>query len=294
MLKVYHHLNAPVWSDVYKKCFLKNQKTNGAYTYSQEIVANHIPAIEDLFEDKNVIIMTVGNPSDLKDDLSKVDFIISYLHERLERDNQRIENNKKLNKKIIYITSRKNVKEYLDEQNIPCIWLPMSIDSYYVKSKGIDIKNRYADRFIFFGNAYFGKRNLFNPLKEFLHSKGYKLDSICNNIYCKEGSKPVKVKRENIFKILSYYKYGAADGRCALEMYSLGLKVFITGPFFGGIITNEEEYKLQQSVNFAAIGEYTFSNSFEKCFENIDKSLNKVLDTREAAQILRKELIKII
>lgn len=296
MITVYDHENSPIWSAIYKDKFARLGKTNGAYTYSQEIVKYHIPVMKKVLEQyqlffNNPTIITVGNSYDIQD-IGGTDLFINYLHEKLGRDLERVKKSLILPIPHIFITGRIEVKEELNKRGIPCIWLPMSVDINYLNQYKKEDNERYNTRVIFFGNKYFNKKLTYRHWKKLLNQKGIALDSICNNIYYKQKIGIDKLTREEIISVLCDYKYAIASGRCALECLALGVKTIISGEKMGGLIMNDQDFHKQSLCNLVARGVNTFSEDFETCWENIDNSILKTTTTTDILPFLETELKK--
>lgn len=292
---VFDHNTELYWANRYKQLHAALGKTNGAYTYSQEIVKYQVPVLERLLKDKHAFVFTVGHSFDYK--LSGQPLVINYLHEAFSREKDRIERSITRNKtRHIWITGRYKDSLLIKRQYGTCIFLPMSIDADYIRSFATD-QPRFTNRIIFFGNRYFNKRATESWIRTFFHKLNIKVDSISNNLYEPEGEKPILLKREAVLRVLSHYKYGIGSEKCALEMYALGLKVLLSGEKFCGIITNDEEFKKHTKTNFCvtpAEGVVTFSPDIKTCWENIDNSLTKTVDSKDVLPILEEELKKYI
>lgn len=294
MITIYDHTNSPIWAETYKERFAAHQKTNGAYTYSQEIVKYHIPVIKEALNkynpNLNTVIMSVGESYNLPNIQNK-NLIIQYLHEKFERDWLRVEKSIKLPVKHIFITGRIKVQKELEKRGIACIWLPMSIDKQYILQHSDINKKRYENRIIYFGNKYMGKGLTFDILRNFFLARQIAFDSIYNNVYTRYDGDNIKITRDNIMQVLSNYKYGIGNGRCALEMFALGIKVLISGARIGGIIMNAEDFNKHSLNNFAADNDdFTFSNNILECWNSIDKSITKTTDIADVLPILKDKL----
>ena len=288
---VFDHKTELYWAKRYRQFHATSGKTNGAYTYSQEIVKYQVPVLEKLLKDKHAFVFTVGHSFDYK--LTGHPIVINYLHEAFPREKDRIVRSiTRNNTPHIWITGRYKDSLIIKQYYGKCIFLPMSIDADYVRSFATD-KPKFTDRIIFFGNTYFNKRATEPMLRAFFKKLNIKVDSIANNIYTPEGEKPILLTREAVLRVLSHYKYGIGSEKCALEMYALGLKVLLSGEKFCGIITNEEDFQKHMKTNFCvtpAEGVVTFSSDIKKCWDNIESSLTKTVDSKDVLPILESEL----
>lgn len=296
VIKVYDHLNHPLWCPLYKQRHLSRGRTNGGYTYSQDIVKFQIPLIIDILkkQDKyqNIVISTVTmiDPCILT---KTTDLVICYLHESIERElSGCLKIRKFYDKKIIFICSRKDVYNKLRAVGFKCIFIPMSIDTKQLKDYVIPKNEKYQDkRVIYFGNKYLGKDTLFAETKAAFIRNGWTFDEISSNIFNNNG---VKLSRDEIFNILTKYKYGIAGGRCALEMNYLGIKTLISMETNQGIWTTDEEFKKHIDDNFAGNNLCTYSKDLDECINNFDKAICKTIDSKEVLPELEKQLKEII
>ena len=290
---VFNHETAKIWSNRYRYLCSSKGKTNGAYTYSQEINKHHIPLIENLFKNKNVVVFTVDHSFHYQ--IKDKPLIITYLHESLKAEQSRINQCLARHKtKHIWITGRYRDSLVIKQKYGPCIFLPISIDTDYVKK--FDSKQpRFTDRIIFFGNTYYNKGATIPFLHKFFKTQHIKFDTIINNVYTAEGHPPLPVTREAILSILSHYNYGIGSGKCFLEMNALGLKTLISGEKFCGLITNEREFDIQTKTNFCAsqeAGIISYSPQIKKCWDNIDNAYIKTIDSKDVLPILESKLKK--
>lgn len=166
----------------------------------------------------------------------------------------------------------------MESKGINATWVPMAIDVAEV-SKYNTGQKRCEDKIIYFGNLYRDKHDQFEDLQQLCRSVGLTMDYISDG--CFNGDK--KVSQEEAWKIISTYKYGIGVGRCALEMYALGLKVLIAGNQFGGIVIDEADWNVQEKTNFNG-RVITFDRDVKACLESLDKSLVCNLLVRDIAK----------
>lgn len=283
---IYDHETHPIWMPVYRAKFEALGKTNGAYTYSQDIKKYHLPIILQEIaktEYEYTLISTVGrlSPGIVP---PETQLIIYYLHESLEREIPRVKNLIRwYHGKIIFISARiENINE-IRNLGLSAIHLPLSIEvsaiAKYAK------KQKYTGkRVIYFGNKYLGKDGAYEPTKQAFLSNGWKWDEISNNQF--NGGE--RLSRPEILKILSNYQYGIGEGRCFLEMNALGIKTLIACTKVMGIITNEKEFERHKLGNFAVGDFFTFSDNIQTCIDNIDKIMIKSHDVLEVLPILQQ------
>lgn len=290
---VFDHKTELYWAKRYQQLHAISGKTNGAYTYSQEIVKYQVPVLEKLLKDKHAFVFTVGHSFDYK--LTGHPIVINYLHEAFPKEKDRIVRSiTRNNTPHIWITGRYKDSLIIKQYYGKCIFLPMSIDADYVRSFATD-KPKFTDRIIFFGNTYYNKGATIPFLHKFFKTQHIKFDTIINNVYTAEGHPPLPVTREAILSILSHYNYGIGSGKCFLEMNALGLKTLISGEKFCGLITNEREFDIQTKTNFCAsqeAGIISYSPQIKKCWDNIDNAYIKTIDSKDVLPILESKLKK--
>ncbi len=291
MITIYNHRTHPIWSSIYKRRFKRLGKTNGAYTYSQDIVKHHLPVIIDILNKqkkyKNILISTVAT---LSENIipKNIDLIIEYIHESAVRD---IPKCIKLseNTKCIFVTSREESYNKLKDAGIDCVFIPMAIDTE--KFDEYKNSNKYTGkRVIYFGNKYLGKDGYYRKTKDAFLRKGWTFDEISCNIF----NGKLKLDREEILETISKYKYGIGEGRCFLELNALGVKTLICASTCQGIITNDTEFELHKLTNFADGKVWTFSKSIQECIDNFDKAIIKTVDVSEILPILEKGIREIV
>jgi hypothetical protein len=282
---IFDHNSHPIWRDRYDKFFLITGTTNGAYTYSQNIIEFHIPELIKQINKtkyKNILINTVGT---ITDDIlpDGIDLIIYYLHEHENREIPRIQLIKQFYfGRIIFITPRLLRAEKLNKLNYETIFLPMSIDCNELKR--YITNNKYEDkRVLFFGNMYLGKDRNYLKLKKAFVKQGWTFDTLTGN-KLNEGE---MLSREDIFTIISKYKYGIGVGRAVLEMNALGLKTIICAKNINGIMVSDADYEYMKENNFTDVEVPCFSNDINILIKRFDKAMIKSLDVREILPIIK-------
>lgn len=292
-ITIFDHNTHQSWNALYKSRHESVNRTNGGYTYSQDIVKYHVPVIKEILANqttyKNIFICSVQMPeNELL--MAKPDLVICYLHESLQREYPRcMEFLSRYKGKTVFITSRANLCEKLNENGMTAILLPMAIDiqalADFTKSE------KYNDkRVIYFGNKYLGKSGYFEQTKSTFIKNGWVFDEICYNKF--NGIK--SLNKKEMFDILSKYRYGVAEGRCFLELNALGVKTLICASACQGIITNNTEFELHKLTNFADGKVWTFSKSIQECIDNFDKAIIKTVDVSEILPILEQGIREII
>jgi hypothetical protein len=293
MITIYDHNTHPLWVGLYKFRHESKNRTNGGYTYSQDIVKYHIPVIKDILSKQdlynNIIISSVAllEPSMTP---PETDLFICYLHENSIRELPRITGFLSWYKgDVIFITSRAELHKELKDRNIKSVLLPMSIDvsaiAKYAKSE------KYADkRVLYFGNTYLGKGGSLSYVKQAFIKKGWIFDQISFNMFNGGHS----LTRDQIFDIIAKYKYGIGEGRCVLEMNALGLRTLVCASSNQGIFTNDDDFALQRAHNFSDGTIWTFSPDINECIDNFDKAIVKTIDVQDVLPILKEQLERVL
>lgn len=290
MITVYDHLTHPTWADSYLTVFESIGRTNGAYTYSQDICKYHLPIINNILAVQtkyaNSLVSTVGtlSPEIIP---ANTNLIVEYVHETAKRDVPKcISNCQRIpGAKFIFITSRLETYTALTEKNISCVLIPMAIDTSLFTN--IDKTNKYeGKKVIYFGNKYLGKNGFYNQTKEAFIKKGWKFDEISYNLF----NKTEQLSRNQMLETIAKYKYGIGEGRCVLEMNALGLKTLICAGGCQGIMTNELDFNIQKQHNFSDGEVWTFSNDINVCVDNFDKAIIKTLDVHSVLLPLQEQL----
>lgn len=274
----------PEWQLAYQK----QGKENGAATYSREIVDIHVPMWNKYlseFEGEAVI----GTCRPMTHRRESGDLAIQYLHtyrygQPLAQPLDVYRSLRRRFNKVVLVTAYKGLYKQLQHEDIPVLHLPMSIDAS--KLAHITPPKRRKEGIIYFGNITPPKQATFESFKKACHDAGMKLEVISDSKYRRHT-----ITQEEAWEIVSEYKYGAGVGRCALEMMALGLKVFIVGARFGGIMTDEAEYQAQSDTNFNG-RIVTFNREMRACIDS--RELMMEPKTNDSSGEFRKELQKII
>lgn len=249
----------------YAPWLAKKRQENGAATYSRDIADLIIPELDIhltvMHPDRNVLVSTAPLLDQVpKDDiqLESVDLVIQFLHTYPYKD--WIRPIQKLEEsfpgvQILLITAYQNyhyrLREYSEDRNVTSRFLSMAIrDSDLLR--GFREMNgfkrvRKQKKIIYFGNLYKAKAPEFHRLRKGLEAAGWQLDVISKSQFNRTGPKLSQVK---IWEILSQYAYGIGVGRCALEMYALGMRVLISGQEWGGVCVSYEDFQIQTETNF--------------------------------------------
>lgn len=292
-ITIFDHNTHQSWNALYKSRHESVNRTNGGYTYSQDIVKYHVPVIKEILDNqttyKNIFICSVQMPeNELL--IANPDLVICYLHESLQREYPRcMEFLSRYKGKTVFITSRANLCEKLNENGMTAILLPMAIDIQAIAK--FAQSEKYADkRVIYFGNRYLGKGIGYESTKNSFLKKGWTFDTISNNkLNDVEG-----LTREQVLKTVAKYQYGIGEGRCVLEMNALGLKTLICASKNQGIFIDEIDFDMQKRNNFSDGKIWTFSPDINNCIEYFDKAIVKTVDIQDILPILKTELGRVI
>lgn len=254
----------------------RKKNENGAATYSADIMITQSAHWIEAFEDSSlqVVISTCPlftdiSPSEylpfiIKGKCSKsegVDLAIQYLHtypfkEPIGYINKVYNsfNRKAPGFRMIFISAYQSYVYRINNwarrcsRPIQAIYIPMAIDTSRLDK--IRHSNRkipkHNNRIIWFGNLYRDKSTIYHQIREVTRASGYHMDVINRG---KLNGK-TSLNQLQAWGHISDYRYGIGVGRCALEMYALGLNVMIAGANFGGIITGDADYQVQQATNF--------------------------------------------
>lgn len=115
-------------------------------------------------------------------------------------------------------------------------YIPMSIDISALPEANPNKNGKW----IYFGNLMNGKHTIYNQIRKLTNC-----DLISMGRF---NDKPIR--QAEAHEIINEYSYGIGVGRCALEMYAMGLKVLVAGERFGGVALTLADYLAHQSVNF--------------------------------------------
>lgn len=232
MLDVIDHTE-PNWLNLY----LQKDRENGASTYSKDIIKYQVPVWKEYTKNLKGVISTCPLLVNCQIKLCG-DLAVQYFHTYpyLEPLQQAKEVSYALRgyNRIIFVTTYRAQHLQLSSAGFESMWIPMTIEPVAPTEYLKPIEGKHA---AYWGNITRPKTALFDLLEYEFAQEGWELHH-------------VKGSQKSSWKELTKYTYGVGVGRCALEMLSLELKVMIAGSKFGGLITNEEEYKIQSYSNF--------------------------------------------
>lgn len=246
------------------------QRTNGALTYSKDLIKYQIPNWEKVLGE-NDIISTCAKFSECTT-RGNFNLAIQYLHSypyigALDRIRFLANHLPFKAKRLIFITAYKAFERELIGAGFRAVYIPMAIDVNTIQQYGENKK--YDDhRIIYFGNIVQNKVGVFTKIKKECSRLGLTLDVISQSRF----NNLTPIDQEAALECVSGYQYGIGVGRCAQEMMALGLKVVIAGQKFGGIMTNGGEYTKQLETNMNG-RICTYSTIPSVCFQNVGRSI---------------------
>lgn len=184
MSRIFSHLNQE-WIDTHVGI------NNGAYWYSKELYENIVPKIKTK---RGWCLINVDNQCE--------DDMIVFIHNNAHPESYKWLKNYK---NLILVCSQPKTLDAMIEMfpKFHCIYIPLSIDTKYVKQ--FKAKRKTKD------TAYFGRKT---KCPDSI-SADEKIDKINGD------------DREKLLKQVAKYKKVYAIGRCALEAKCLGCEVFL-------------------------------------------------------------------
>lgn len=191
----------------------KHGRTNGAITYSRDIVKWHVPVWQALLGAEDVVATCAIEPR----------ATVQYLHERTYAG---LSSETKL-----FVTPWKDLADALGKRGL---WLPNCVD------EDILPEHRPTKGWVLYGNTA-GTRVSAIRKRVMDVAERYGIDVVSG----------VGDQRDAL-EMVSRYRYGIGVGRCAIEMMAIGLKVLFFGNNFGGAIVRMEDAHRHAPVNFNA------------------------------------------
>lgn len=166
---------------------------NGAYFYAKEIEDIILPKINH----SRVTIVTAGSVIFSSHQIP--DRAIIVCHHNI---NPVGTYGRYLNRGMLWITSKKSTMKKLKDANEKAVYIPLSIDTKYVKK----FRQKKTKDIAFVGNKWGFKRHYLNNLPD-------NIDQLYN------------LPREELLTEMAKYKTIIAEGRCNIEAQVLGCKV---------------------------------------------------------------------
>jgi len=225
-------------------------RTNGAETYSKDIVALDIPHWRECGD---VVVSTCPRLNtinvsnyDISEGLTAVQYLHTFSHtDPLGYIREIVDGVKFKPKQIIFISAYRAYVDMIRAAGYAAYFMPMTITPPPVQP----VECRRNDAILWFGNVYSERRSVYAEVKAAASAFGLKFHSISNGIYTHDGGNDM-VTQQEAWEIVNTYRYGIGVGRCALEMMSMGIRVMIAGHRFGGIIADVGDYHMQRLSNF--------------------------------------------
>lgn len=193
----------------------KENRYNGAYYYSQEIVKNIIPEVKT---NRNWITINIPGEG--------ANHAIFFVHNNLKPEKYDWIHQYGFQDVILVCGIEETYKHYDEEGRHKAIYLPLSIDTEYVKQFRVQDKTKKV--------AFAGRKNktIFGNLPE-------GIDYLCN------------MKREELLQKMAKYEQIYAVGRTAIEAKILGCEVLpydvrYLDPQMWKVIDNKDAAKILQ------------------------------------------------
>lgn len=244
---------------------------NGAATYSRDIVASQQRHFERSLGDRSIIISTCPLLSTIPTRTlayNDPELIIQYMHTfPYENPVQYVKkviarSAYKDESKWLFVVAYRAYSDLLNANGLKSSFVPMMIDTSILPPAVNDI-----DRAIWFGNIYSTKQEMFDEIRANFKRAGIKLSVITKGML--NSKHPVT--QQEAWELISRYRYGVGVGRCALEMFSMGLKVLVAGAEFGGLVMNEDHHRAQEATNYNG-RIITWNRSIPQCIDLLAQS----------------------
>lgn len=297
----------------YKPWVKRKKNENGAGTYSRDIMASQRKRWEKLFSlkkyhDKFVFLSTCVPGKDISPRYIKntrINLAVQYLHtypyenpiDYITDVYQGLPKKHPTDFEMHFLSAYQSyvhiINRMAEGRNLPirAHFVPMAVDTSQIELVYLQRREmeKYEKRIVWFGNIYREKRRLFDAVQKACHRSGYNFDYISRQRFNGKGQ---MLSQCETWQLLSRYRYGIGVGRCALEMYALGLRVLIAGAQFGGLLMNEADYQVQTATNFNG-RIITFDRDLSTCLSVLPHSLlpsiPSITDLNHA-EIVRKHL----
>lgn len=263
----------------------RNRFTNGAGTYSRDIAESQLAHWQQAFGDRDVLVSTCARVCDLWESETGEDapeLIIQYLHTFPYKDpiayvKDIISSSRFTDaSKWVFVTSYRAYADLMRLHGLNAAYVPMMINRSLVPAGINDV-----ERAVWFGNIYENKKQMFEQIRRAFNRAGILLTVITKGMV---NSKR-EVTQEGAFELIRHYTYGIGVGRCALEMYTMGLKVLVAGAEFGGLVMNDADALVQERTNYNG-RVLTWNRSIEDCIEMLPHShVPKLIDIRDVNHV---------
>jgi len=247
--------------------------TNGAETYSRDLVLHQIPNWERLLSERDVV-STCPRFTSVARPRRKYRLAVQYLHTfphagalRYVRKIDRVMQVRATS--LIFVSAYEAYARQIAGHGMRAAFVPMAIDVDRVTGFRADAIYGF-ERILWFGNLYAAKGHTFEAVRAACERRG-----ICLDVLTKNHLNGHFVPPEKTLSVVARYSATIAVGRCALEAYALGLRVLIAGNGVGGIVLTPKDVQRQRLTNFNA-RYFTFSNNIDECLEALPDSLTNL------------------
>lgn len=236
---------------------------SGADLYGEEIVTHQRQHWDALYGDDTVINVRLVLPK-LIAPLKPHKLFIQYLH-TFPRQNtlgDAVATARWAEAPVAFIVAYRALCDMLNAAGHRAVYVPMSISE---TPEPVEQRNGRA---VWFGHTYSDKGETFRTVKNEFLRQGIPFDCISKDKF--NGSEPVT--RAQALARIRCYSYGIGVGRCAQEMYAMGLKVLIAGSAIGGLVMRQEDEAVQMASNYNG-RVVTFSNNLSECVKYLPQSI---------------------
>lgn len=274
--------------------YTRHGRENGAATYSRELVRYHVPIWQKYAPNDTVVstvpLITSRSQFDIPENTK---LLVQYLHRYPYEDY--LADVKRVVRvmgdiRIIFVVAYQQFATVLRAKGYEALYLPMTIDAAEVRKHAAPKKIHGPKTIAYFGNLLHGKENVYPNLKWELTRRGYSIDTFANGQY---NNSPLKLTQAEIWERLSEYEYGIGVGRCALEMYALGLKVLIVGGQWGGLCMDGNDFvqQLGSNLNGRVI---TFDRELQPCLDALPHSAVITSDIKETLPAIQNAIAGVL
>lgn len=281
-MKIIDHTDQ-LWDARYRR----HSRTNGAATYSRDIVKYHVPIWKKFAPDDTVVstapLITNRKAYGIPDDTKLlVQYVHRYQYDSPLADAKRV-TGEMGGRQVLFVTAYKQYANLLNWNGYRALWLPMTIDAEAIRKFQSPEHQHHAKKLAYFGNLLHGKELIHADLVKQLNSFGWEVDTFANNRKNGKGN----LSQSQILREISTYDYGIGVGRCALEMYALGLKILVIGGQFGGLVMSPADFEAQLKTNFNG-RIITYDRTLEACLAALPHSESITSDIKEQLPFIER------
>ena len=274
---IYDHNFAP-WRNRVKRI-------NGAWTYSIDICKYYLPYLEktviDEYGEQPIVISTCAPlhkypPKDLLDYSGRFGVLVQFLHsypytDPIEAIKDTVLKFGRKFDKIVFVVAYKQyadeINQVFKESKVVAKYLPMRIGVL----PDAQPKAAPKPRAVWFGNVYNSKRSNYRKVKESCDKRNIELITINGGrLYSIKTPQGKSITQQQAWEYCADSDIVFAVGRCALECYHMGCHVVIIGDKFGGLVTSDSDWQLQEATNFNGriqTGEYNLPQAIDVSME---------------------------